>query len=558
MTTIPMPLMNKLMTQSPTRKLLAIAICGLGTLSVTTAPVYADDDGSFWTQFVPSADTRLIFVSSEEGNDNNSGLNPNAPVKTLAKGYELLRDGYPDWMLLKRGDVWYESLPFWAKSGRAEDEKLVVGAYGDSTDRPQIRPDGSDTALRNHGEERIAHVAFVGLHLEPHDRLADEGAPGISWKRESDDILFEDLYIAGFGNNINLQPWPQDNLLQNLRVNGCVIVDSWNTTSHSQGLFAAGITGLTIQNSVFDHNGWNLAAGAEPTIFNHNAYIQSSNTEVVSRNNYFLRGSATGIQMRAGGIIENNVFYSNPVAFTIGSPSNHTMDNGINAVAFHNTVLNGRGISDNAPRSNGIYISNAQEVAVYENIFAHGEIGYNGEPIIVHGSQNGPDIANISIDSNIFFAWPGAVSVREGQDANVYDSIQISRNRFYLDFTNNNGRSAFDKPALSIFASDNNLFRIYGNEYHHFGMHNKPFYDGTFITTSQWASQVETSATFYDTDSIADQFQIGDMLEAIMLGADTSEFITNLREQSRFNPIRVSTTHVYEWYKESITGRSHR
>ena len=51
----------------------------------------------------PSPTARIIYVSSSEGNDLNSGLSPSAPVRTLEAGYDLLRDGQPDWMLLKRG-----------------------------------------------------------------------------------------------------------------------------------------------------------------------------------------------------------------------------------------------------------------------------------------------------------------------------------------------------------------------------------------------------------------------------------------------------------------------
>src|SRR5688500_14891652 len=99
-------------------------------LSVTT-----DEQG--WTVFGRSADTRIVYVSNSTGSDTNSGLAEDAPVKTLGKARTLLRNGAPDWMLLKRGDVWTENFTNWKTSGRDEDEMMVIGAYGSGA-RPKL------------------------------------------------------------------------------------------------------------------------------------------------------------------------------------------------------------------------------------------------------------------------------------------------------------------------------------------------------------------------------------------------------------------------------------
>src|SRR5688500_5144604 len=92
-------------------------------------------DGGGWTVVMPSADSRVIHVSSSAGDDANTG-SESSPVKTLARGRGLLRDGMPDHLLLKRGDVWYESLggTRWSLSGRDADEPMYLGAYGPITD----------------------------------------------------------------------------------------------------------------------------------------------------------------------------------------------------------------------------------------------------------------------------------------------------------------------------------------------------------------------------------------------------------------------------------------
>src|SRR3954462_5008328 len=93
-------------------------------------------DASGFTVIGPSADSKVIYVSSSQGNDGNAGTSVNAPVKTIAKGKSLLRNGMPDQMLLKKGDAWYESIGTGGLSGRAADEPMVIGSYGaDSADR---------------------------------------------------------------------------------------------------------------------------------------------------------------------------------------------------------------------------------------------------------------------------------------------------------------------------------------------------------------------------------------------------------------------------------------
>lgn len=563
MTTIPMPLMRTLIKNRCSAGLLAVSLGAFGSLAIAPADAIAmqdqnqaQDDGSFWTRFVPSEDTRLIFVSSSEGSDTNSGLTPDRPVKSLQKAYDLLRDGYPDWMLLKRGDVWYESFPFWIKSGRAEDEKLVVGAYGESDDRPQVRPDPNSSGLRNHGEDRVQHVAFVGFHLEPHNRTADDGAAGISWLREANDILFEDLYIAGFSNNINLQAWPSDNLVQNIRLNGCVIVDAWSRNSHSQGLYASSINGLTIENSVFDHNGWNLDMGAEPTIFNRNAYIQYTNSNVVTMNNIFMRGASTGIQMRSGGILINNLFIANPVSFTLGAPNGYDLGYGVDAIVMNNTILHGTSIqnSGNSPRSIGALVHNIKNVQISNNIFAHNEIGYNGQSISFSGSDNGADALDVGIADNIFYAWHGPVEFGLEQTPSIDDNIVVTNNLFIADLESNNGRHVFDKSIISTNSSASyTTFSV--NQYHYFGMHDAPFQSGSSMSISEWSDSHEPSAEFYALTTLPDGFTITDYLSSIGLDGSIDAYADRARALSRSNTNdNIRPEAVHNWYRDNLSS----
>src|SRR5262249_43838781 len=137
-------------------------------------------------------DTRILYVSSSTGNDFNNGLSPSTPVKTIAKGLALLRNGYPDWLLLKKGDSWTEGnqLPNGA-SGRSAAEPTVIGSYDPASPgvvnpstggpRPLIKTNaalGSAFFAMGNGFGYLAgnNLAFVGLELYAYDR--DPANPG--------------------------------------------------------------------------------------------------------------------------------------------------------------------------------------------------------------------------------------------------------------------------------------------------------------------------------------------------------------------------------------------
>src|SRR5262245_20542208 len=84
-----------------------------------------------WTVLTPSPDSRVVHVSSSQGNDANDGLSPTKPKRTLAAGKALMRQGYPDWLVLRSGDVWLnESFGHWGTSGRSSQEPQVLSSYG--------------------------------------------------------------------------------------------------------------------------------------------------------------------------------------------------------------------------------------------------------------------------------------------------------------------------------------------------------------------------------------------------------------------------------------------
>ena len=77
-----------------------------------------DDNASFYT----AGDVAV-------GNDT---FNPSGSIvafETYAAAYALTRDGYPDWILLKRGDEFTFTIGSSIRSGRDSDEPFLIGAY---------------------------------------------------------------------------------------------------------------------------------------------------------------------------------------------------------------------------------------------------------------------------------------------------------------------------------------------------------------------------------------------------------------------------------------------
>lgn len=319
-----------------------------------------------WTALSPSADSRLIFVSSSLGNDANSGASESQAVRTLARAYELLRHEYPDWILMRRGDVWVNedfasSLPggLWSKSGRSGEEPMVVTAYGPlSSERPKVltgRGHGV-RAFDRSGNAIGSHLAFVGLHFEPHLRSVTDHPIGFWWMTEgSENLLIEDCYFSGYETNIILfgpDGVDFEDAIGNVRIRRSVLVDAWNAGGHSQGLFAGWVDGLLIEECLLDRNGYNDSIpGAEPTVFNRNMYLAHSRG-VVTRGNIDARGASGGIQQRTGGLSEMNLSLMNPLGITFGHPENRPELVATGAIRY-NVVLDSNDIGG-MPRGIGI------------------------------------------------------------------------------------------------------------------------------------------------------------------------------------------------------------
>jgi hypothetical protein len=276
-------------------------------------------DESGWSIISPSEDTRLIYVSDSTGDDaTGEFVQPNTVTdiynpasikafKTIEAAMTNVREGYPDWVLLKKGDVWDLPKMINARSGRSSVERSVISSYGVSAQRPTLKSTDK-YGFRIWSDVNFVAIVGVSLYAEQRDPNSSEflgwgnvpnqtgiylyQSPGET-KRS---ILLEDNEINFFSGGISMTG--SGHIIDTV-VRRNIIRNSYSESSHSQGMYAVRASVL-LEENIFDHNGWyiqqpdnsnNNSEGGQATMFNHNTYFSDS-YDTISRRNIFLRPSS--------------------------------------------------------------------------------------------------------------------------------------------------------------------------------------------------------------------------------------------------------------------------
>ena len=371
-------------------------------------------DSNGWSILTPSADSRLIYVSTS-GNDSTAqtytpsspaigdAFNPTSsiqPYATLDAALAQARAGYPDYILLKRGDTWTHDAVIHLKAGRSATERSVLGYYGSSTARPTVLHNGvtfswaSYSALvgirfyasqRNPGSGDFAGFANVGS-ASGFDGLLGYGGS------ITGGILIEDCWFDWFAGNVLQSPLTSYPALTDIIVRRNIITNNYSTNSHSQGFYSARAS-IWLEENIFDHNGWykqgdthfSDQAEGKATMFNHNTYFGEAR-DTVFRNNLFLRASSIG-----------NKFTSNTTSgLNEVKAWNLLIDNNLIVEGEVGISLGGNNDQKNGPRWRNIHVTN--------NVLMH--IGRTQPTVRTLGW--GLDVQDWDgglVTGNIFTAW---------------------------------------------------------------------------------------------------------------------------------------------------------
>jgi len=326
---------------------------------------------NLFAQGVP--EPKVIYVSSSQGDDNSLGISPRQPVKSIQKALRIMRDGTGDQLLLKRGDVFQTGTITWTASGFSPEQPAVFGAYGQGN-IPIVKT-GADAAVVTPPKPsptmhyvQIRDIAFIADKRIPEYSTFDvkvidsDHAVGIVWRKPGSHITIQNCLIRGYREGMVIGPAHPGSRLNHVTIRGNRVLDSYGK-DRSQGMYIHSTNHVLIENNLFDHNGWHPVYGGGRNMFNHSIYVQHNNgPDFIVRGNVFSRTSSHGIQMRSGGVAENNIFYRNSLDLFIAG----------HGVARGNIMLEGQQIADGLAGAWSIQLINSGDDSVIEgNIIAH-------------------------------------------------------------------------------------------------------------------------------------------------------------------------------------------
>ena len=164
--------------------------------------------------------------------------------------------------------------------------------------------------------------------------------------------------------------------------------NSYSTAGHNQGFFTSGggdtpCSGSPqkggyqlIEGNILYHNGWydgTTIPGSQDTIYNRNMYLTGGwgNTEVIE--NIDASGASGGIQLRMGGLIENNLVLRSPVAMSFGHTENPAGSQTSGTMRY-NVIIDSRDIKGTG-RGYGAGQGGVNKTEIYGNIFTHQKTG---------------------------------------------------------------------------------------------------------------------------------------------------------------------------------------
>ncbi|MFA5591111.1 MAG: hypothetical protein WDA70_10465 [Lysobacteraceae bacterium] len=555
-----------------------LAVSGIsmagGGLSVADFNLPQQDEAG-WSILTPSADSRLVYVDANAGSDSNGqfhlladaviGADPTQPVgavlafRTLAAAQAQLRQDSPDWLLLRAGGVWKESLPI--RRGRSATERMVATAWGEGP-RPELRTGVERGIASSHP----VNVAVVGIRFWAHTRDTDgpyftgyEGSSGMSfstWQAPSlnqvRDVLIEDCVFRTYANNVFTGDAPNEPITR-LAVRRSIISGNYKTTGmgHSQGIYHSGkghgdgVATILLQENLFDHNGWRIqsingnndAEGGQATIFNHNTYFSSA-SNVLFQRNLFLRPSSISNKWTAyltaehydsrRLVTDNNLYVDGEIGISLGG--NYPPGGALrfDDIAIHNNVFTdiGRSRPTNRSLSWSVEAIDWKYGSIRSNLFIHQRAPItNSYALQVTAPSQGETVL---VENNVIAnfhssTYGGLVRLQDGGN---FDQVL---------FHNNTVQASSESPLVSL---DPGGYLFTGNNrYHSPAAGNRHFrVDGTYMGVAEWAALTGDSGASTDPVTFpAPERDLETYIEHLGLGSGFDDFLTAVYGQSRGN-----------------------
>lgn len=556
-----------------------VGCSGEGDTTETSGSL-AEEDG--WTTFDLSADSLVFYVSSSDGDDNNNGLTPETAVSTISKGFSLLRDGYPDFLLLKRGDTWriesWSSIDYRFKSGRSATEPIVISTYGESEERPFIQM--NDFLIDDDGRSRN-YIAVLGLHLQSYTKeptdpdFTGHSSTGFRFVGErSQNLLFEDNFLE-YGEfvfqgvddsvvrrNVVYRHYDVDTCLYNSdgsrNLNG-------DPAYRPSGTFVGSDSdGILFEENIYDENGWNPDVPPPlscATIYNHNFYISGSDN-ITLRENIITRGSSIGVKFSSGGladsvgtVVENNLIAEGEIGISIGG--NADTEYRFKDVQIRDNVFTDIGRTPPTTRSLAWYV----DVIDNDNAIFESNLMVNPPPRsnVFGFSLSGGSNRQVTLCNNLLHGFIRS-ALKVYSDDGDWSAILIKSNTL---FTPNGGEN-----PIVYHRGDFSTVTYAGNDYYTDYASTNQNADGWFDNVYPFLSIEEWRIRSGEGDAMVSDYvapdagrNIDSYAAHLGLGVTLDDFMAEARQQSRFNyrPELTATavnTYIREGYITSTTAPS--
>ncbi|MFB9069122.1 hypothetical protein [Pseudofulvimonas gallinarii] len=542
-------------------------------------------DAQGWSVLTPSVDSRLIYVDSTNGSDGNGqvyspsspqiGPDPTRPVgqvqafRTLSAAIQQVRNGQPDWMLLRAGRVWQESLPI--RRGRSPAERSVITSWGDGA-RPELRTGTGRGISGNYPE----NLAIIGLRFWAHTRDPEgpfftsyDGSDGFSFistppgqSGKVRNVLIEDCFFRSYESNGINGALPREPV-ERIVIRRSIISRNFKSAGegHSQGLYHTGrgqttaVPVLMLQENLFDHNGWRIQSTSnngkedgQATIFNHNTYF-SSTRNILFQRNLFLRASSIGNKWTAyhddgslseNIVIEDNLYAEGEIGISIGGNEDEPFR--FDRIGIRNNVFTdiGRTRPTNRSLSWSVEAKDWHTGEITGNLFIHQRAAMSnvyGLAVVAIGQAG-----TILVENNVFG------NMRGGSDGIV--RLLNGNNVENVLFHNNVVQSPTATPLVALqpggyVFSGNNLYHSTSDEERMFRV------NGDRVGLPEWiAASGDTGATVAPIGFPAPERDLETYVAHVGLGSGFEDFLTAVYGQSRssWNPALTAGV-INDWLR---------
>ncbi len=494
-----------------------------------------DADG--WSILTPSSDSRIIYVSESDGNDNNALIyspgdsaigddvyHPTGsikPYRSIATALSQMRKGYPDYLLLKKGDIWRYEDTIEIVEGASPSERSVIASYGSAPAQPKILT-GTSSALLFWYNKSI-NSAVIGLHFVAQKRIP-AGSEFVSFGNTENPrgfvitghgvmaILIEGCTFEWYANNVVAAVGEKERK-KDIIFRRNVISHSYSEKGHSQGFFSSKAS-ILLEENIFDHNGWyqqgdgGTKAGGRATMFNHNIYFEGSHNTIV-RKNIFLRPSSMNTKFTSNSyestdqihakniLVDNNVFIDGEIGISLGgNADNHNGYRWENILVINNVIDHmNQSLPTNRGLAWGIGIQDWNGGRVAGNILT----SYGGGDVTnVSGFRISGFLRNVSIDNNIAYnvaphssksyaTFIATITDGERGAIPVKQNVNITNNHFILPDTSSDTGNLLDLSVSSqtgITFDRNTYYSAYMNTVKEFQI------SGNRYTFEDWISNI--------------------------------------------------------------------